>query len=211
MNGQPPSSLEPSEGSARRTVWRVVGVSVCFLCVGLVAMWLHFMWKGGVAVGLDAVGSFSLATMTDQPMPNRVRLFFTADGALLSPEMCEIGRAATTYERAVAILQAILRGPRSSGLRSPIPRGVRLRGLYVADGSATVDFSIELRDGLQRGLSAEALCIYSIVNSVLINCSELKAVTVLVEGQPVETLGGYLDLSGPLVENLTLLKETETP
>jgi len=174
-------------------------------------MWLNFVWKNKTSIGLETLDALPPAAPIQQVAPNRVRIFFTADGVLLSPEIQEIGRSPSTHERAAAILQALLRKPRSSTLRSPIPRGVSVRGLYVADGCATVDFSAELRDGLRAGSSAETLCVYSIVNSLLLNCSELKTVTFLIEGRPVETLLGYLDLSAPLVENLALLAEEKNP
>jgi hypothetical protein len=195
----------------RRTPWRVIGASFFFLVVGLGGMWLHYFLKDRAAVGLGTPDQLPPAAPIEHSAANRVRLFFTADGALLSPEMAEIARNATIYERASAIVQALIRGPRSAALRSPIPRGVKLLGLYIGDGSATADFSADLRNGLRGGAAAETLCIYCIVNSLLLNCSDLRTVTVLIEGHPIETLLGYLDLSEPLVENLALLAEEKNP
>ena len=39
---------------------------------------------------------------------------------------------------------------------------------------------------------------YGVVDSVLLNCPELKAVQVLFGGREIETLTGHLDLSKPL-------------
>jgi hypothetical protein len=211
MNETPSPPVNSVEGSRSRAPWRVIVASFFFLVVGLGGMWVYYTLKEGTAVGLGALEPLPLAAPIESLAPNRVRLFYTSDGALLAPEMQEIARSASTYERASAILQALVRGPRSSAFRSPLPRGVKVRGLYVADGAATVDFSAELRNGLHGGSSAELLCVYSLVNSLLLNCSDLRSVAVLVEGQPVETLSGYLDLSVPLVENLTLLASEPNP
>jgi hypothetical protein len=199
----------PPRAADRRVIWRVAGVSLLFLVVGLGLMYFLFILKGRATVGLENLGDLPPTVPPAQAEPNRVRLLFTANGALLSPEMNEISRSPTPYDRATAILQALLRGPRSSALRSPIPRGVKLRGLYISDGSATVDFTAELRDGLHGNASAEVLCVYSIVNTLLLNCSNFKNVTLLIEGRPVDTLQGYLDLSRPLVENLAVMAPEE--
>jgi hypothetical protein len=211
ISGDGPSTSRLPNIPDRRTLWRVIGASFFFLLVGLGGMWLHYVLKDQTAGGFEALGPLPPAMPTEPVAHNRARLFFTSDGALLSSEIQEIARSPSTHERASAIVQALLRGPRSSGLHSPIPRGVRLLGLYVAEDSATVDFSVELRNGLHGGTSAEMLCVYSIVNSLLLNCSDLKTVAVLIEGRPVETLLGYLDLSAPLVENLALLAGERIP
>jgi len=211
MSDNRPQKSNPSKLVPLQTVWRVVGASFFFLVVGLGGMWLHFTLKEKAAIGLESLDPLPPATPIEQVAPNRVRLFFTADGVLLSSEMHEIGRRTSTYDRAFVILQALLRGPRSGGLRTAIPPDVKVRSLCLAERSATVDFSAELRDGLRRGPSAEALCVYSIVNSLLLNCSDLKTVTLLIEGRPVETLLGYLDLSAPLVENLAFIAEEKGP
>jgi len=199
-----PEPVRPN-APARRIIWRVVGASLLVLIVGLGAMYLRFVMKGRTAVGLESLDNLPPATTTEQAATNRVRLFFTANGVLLSPEMHEIGAAHSTYDRVSAILRLLLKGPRSATLRSPIPRGVKARALFINDTALTLDLSSEVRDGLRRGSSAELLCVYSIVNTLLLNCSNLKTVTLLIDSQPVETLHGYLDLSGPLVENLALI------
>ena len=51
----------------------------------------------------------------------------------------------------------------------------------------------------------ELLTVYSIVNSVVFNVSEIKRITILIDGQPVETLNGHLDLRRALVPDVTLI------
>ena len=189
----------------RRYIWRVIAAAFFFLVVGLGAMWFHFILRERATVGLETLAPLPPALSMKQIVPNRVRLFFTSDGALLSAEMREIAPSISTYERVSAIVQVLLSGPRSSVLRSPIPDSVKIRALYVANESVTIDFSAELCDKLHGGASVEMLCLYSIVNTVLLNCPDLKTVTILIEARPVETLLGYLDLGGPLVENLALV------
>jgi hypothetical protein len=57
-----------------------------------------------------------------------------------------------------------------------------------------------------RGGSAEEIyTVYAIVNSVALNIPEIRRVGILVEGQPVETLNGHLDLRHPLPPNLSIV------
>ncbi len=187
-----------------RALGRVIAASVLVLLVGLGAMWVHFALKEPGGVELESAGGRLPEEQVEAAAANRVRLLFTADGTQLSPEMNEIRQMRSMYEHTSAVLQLLLRGPRSGKLRSPIPPGVKARALFLHEGVATIDFSAELRDNLHPGPNAEILCIYSIVNTLILNSRQIKSVAFLIEGRPVETLAGYLDLSEPLIENLAL-------
>lgn len=196
------------EEEARRRkgfIRRVIGISALFLAVGLGVMYLYSLVPDRSMVGLETVESLPPDLPIEQVAPNRVRLLFTADGATLTTEMHEIAPAESLYERVHTVIDLLLQGPRSRRLRSPIPREAVVRGLYLTTGSAVLDLSAGFRDGLRGGASAEMLCVYSLVNTLLLNCPDLGTVTILIEGQPVDTLLGYLDLNAPLVENLTLM------
>ncbi|MCX8037683.1 MAG: GerMN domain-containing protein [Candidatus Sumerlaeia bacterium] len=193
-----------SNAAPARAFGRVIAVSVLVLLAGLGAMWAHFAWKEPAGVGLESAGDRLPEEQNEPAASNRVRLLFTADGTHLSPELSEIRQTRSVYEHTSAVLQLLLRGPRSGKLRSPIPPGVRARALFLHEGVATIDFSAELRENLHAGPNAEILCIYSIVNTLILNSRQIKSVAFLIEGRPVETLAGYLDLSEPLIENLAL-------
>ena len=93
---------------------------------------------------------------------------------------------------AQAALNTLLAQP-----NGPLPTGTRLLSVRVADGLATVNFSHELRDNFTGGDSAETRA----VNSVLRTLGQFPTVSraqILVEGKPMDSLGGMLDLSGPL-------------
>jgi len=207
------SERQPNAGPAaaeRRFALRVVGASLVFLALGLGAMWAYFTFRQEPGVGLETVAPLPPPLPAEKIAPDRIRLFFTADGTTLEPELREIGPADSIYERARAIVEALLKGPESRGLRSPIPAGTKLRALYVGEDSAVADFSADLREGLRgAGPLGEALCIYSIVNSVLVNCLDLRTLTILVDGRPVETLAGNLDVGAPLVADLALIAPEE--
>lgn len=198
-------ATEAQRFATRTAIWRAVGVSLLVLAVGLVGIWIVFMVREQMGIAQEVLSPLPHAEPIEKIAPTRVRLFFTAEWTSLVPEMQEIEPSGSTYERVCDILQVLLRGPQSSGLRSPIPPGVRVIGVFVNDGAITLSFSSELRDGLSVGGLAEVLCVYSIVNTVLLNCPDLKTVTMLLDGRSIETLRGYVDLSGPLVENLAIV------
>jgi spore germination protein GerM len=205
MNPQTHKPPDTDRNSDRRAIWRVAGAASFFLIVGLGILYAYFALTQPPTAGLRT-GTDPLPLLpADRTEPNRIKLFFTAAGVRLVPEMREIEPTDSLRDRSEAVLTDLLRGPRSRTLRSPIPRGVKVRGLYVTTGSLVLDLSGELRSGLTGGVSAELLCIYSIVNTLLLNCPDFETVTLLVDGRPVETLLGYLDLSEPLVENLALI------
>lgn len=80
---------------------------------------------------------------------------------------------------------------------SPLPAGTRLLSVRLADGLATVDFAHELRDNFTGGDSAETRA----VNSVLKTLGQFPTITrvqLLVEGKPIDSLGGLLELTNPL-------------
>jgi hypothetical protein len=49
------------------------------------------------------------------------------------------------------------------------------------------------------------LTVYSIVNSLTANFPAVKRVQILVEDKPVSTLSGHIDLSRPLLPDLTFV------
>ena len=65
--------------------------------------------------------------------------------------------------------------------------------------------SVDLRDGMSGGSMEEVLTVYSIVDSVALNVAEIRAVGILINGKPVESLNGHLDLCQPLVPDLSLI------
>jgi hypothetical protein len=203
----PPTGLRSQPPVDRRFFWRVVGASVFFLMLGLLAMWIYFATREQPSVGFEENVNPSPPLLGGNPTapPNRIRLFFTQDGVQLTPEMRDITAPASPHERAQLVIKALLEGPRTGALRSPIPRTATLRALYVANDALILDFSPELRNDLHPDVASEVLCVYGLVNTMLLNCPGLKSVTLLIDGKPVETLRGSVDLSLPLVQNVALV------
>ena len=93
---------------------------------------------------------------------------------------------------AQSALTALLADP-----ASPLPTGTRLLSMRVSDGLAAVNFSRELRDNFAGGDSAETRAVNSILRT-LGQFPTISRVQILVEGQPIDSLGGLLVLTDPL-------------
>lgn len=114
-------------------------------------------------------------------------------------------------EQARWILEEQLK-PAPSGYTSAVPRGTRLRAVFVSGrGEAFVDLSREVGTGHVGGSLTEAFTIYSIVNALTTNLPAIASVQLLVEGREVDTLAGHIDLRHPLRKNLKWVQKPETP
>lgn len=80
---------------------------------------------------------------------------------------------------------------------SPLPAGTKVLSVRIADGLATANFSHELRDNFTGGDSGETRTVNAIL-STLGRFPTISRVQLLVQGKPVDSLGGLLALSDPL-------------
>lgn len=135
----------------------------------------------------------------------RVTIFFLSENDnLLHPEEREIQQG-TLNEEARAVVEEIIRGSRS-GLLNTVPETTRLRQVFVtSDGTAYVDLSRQILEASYYGSSGEMAAVYSIVNSLTYNFKGIKRVSLLVEGNERETLGGHIDLSRPFKPDYSLV------
>lgn len=135
----------------------------------------------------------------------KVTLFFLSENdGLLHPEEREI-QVSSLNDEARAVIEELIRGPKSD-LLSTIPENTRVRQVFVtSDGTAYVDLSRNLLEANFYGSSGEMAVVYSIVNSLAYNFKAIKRVSLLVEGNERETLGGHIDVSRPFVPDYSLV------
>jgi spore germination protein GerM len=133
-----------------------------------------------------------------------------SDGLIGEPH--EIFMTSAPGDRAKQILADLISGPESGRAMHAIPPGTRLRQVYVLEnGTAYVDFSADLKQGLGGGSAEELFTIYSIINSVALNIPEIRRVGILINGEPVETLNGHLDLRRPLGPDVSIIAMETQP
>ena len=142
--------------------------------------------------------------VADEPLrTTAVEIYFpSARYNGLVGEFREIFATATPGDRAKQIISDLISGPTTDKCLRAVPPGTRLRQVYVLpDGTAYLDFSTELTEGIGGGSMKELLTVYAIVDSVAFNVREVHRVAILIGGRPIETMNGHVDLRGPLKPN----------
>jgi germination protein M len=112
-----------------------------------------------------------------------------------------MGRTAPVTSPAKTAVAALLKGPNVSekamGLRSEIPRGTRLLGLSISNGTATVDLSRQFESG--GGTLSMTLRIAQVVNTVT-QFKGVDTVAFKIGGKKVESIGGEGIMVSPPVD-----------
>ena len=127
-----------------------------------------------------------------------IDLFFgSKDQSILIVEEREIKKEQiNTHQQIRHVLLELIKGPHTD-LAPTIPPDTRLRSIYIdKDKVGYVDFSSEIVLNHSGGSWAEVVTVYSIVNTIMKNFSEIKKVKLLINGEEIETLKGHLDMRG---------------
>jgi hypothetical protein len=149
---------------------------------------------------------------TDPPM--KVKIFFPAvsGNTFLNAEDQTIFKSAELANRARQILQKLQEGPHAEGMFPSMPAETKVQELFVSqNGVAFVDFSNTISTNHPGGVLTEMRTIYSIVNSLTYNLSEIKQVKILIGGTEKETLAGHCLLLLPLEIDLSITDVTAPP
>lgn len=135
-----------------------------------------------------------------------VRLYFEApDREGLLPEEREVAFSGDLARQLRTVVEELAKGS-TTGLVPTLPAGTRVLEVFVqARGVAWVDLSSEAASGLPGGSKAELLTVYSVVNTIVTNFPAVSRVRIVVNDQPVTSLGGHVDLSRPLPPDMTLV------
>lgn len=96
-----------------------------------------------------------------------------------------------------AAVEALLQGPQGKGAIAIFPKKAKVQSVKVADGVAKVSFNRALKEDFVGGSTGEEMLVGSLVDT-LAGFKEIKKVQLLIEGQPIESLDGHMDLSTPI-------------
>ena len=147
---------------------------------------------------------------SDNPPASEKKLvnvyFADRSQAFLSAEDRVVPDTGDPVDLGKQIMMALLQGPRGNLMRT-IPSGARLNALFItADGTGYVDLSEAVTEQHPGGCKSEMLTIYSIVNSLVLNVSEVKTVKILIAGREAWTLAGHLDIRFPFKAEMLLIR-----
>lgn len=192
----------------RQTV--LIAIAICAILVGLVAL---LTWQRGDSeeAAVEIAGTEPTAPDVDVATEEllEAELYFPGPGGVLRVERHDVPMPANVEptERISIVVQALLGGPRGTGSLAPLPGDVRVRKVYLAEeGLVFLDFeSPEGSPPPASGSLREMLTVYSLVNTVLLNFSELDRIILLWNGRQLKTFAGHVDTMRPLVANTGLI------
>jgi spore germination protein GerM len=183
-----------------------------------------FLWLPGalligcvVIFSFQGVGAETLSNSRDDGQLNSdlpqqankiaAHLYFAdRNSSFLNSELRVMQRPDNPVEFGRAIVEALIKGPQK-GLVRTIPVGTELRALYIdPDNVGYIDLSEAVKKQHPGGTNSELLTIYSVVNSLILNVSEIKRVKILIDGNEAPTLAGHIDLQFPFKAHMLLIR-----
>lgn len=192
-------TTQPSR-SSRGNPWSVLIWALVLLAVGAGAGWFFLVWRGGQEPPVEEGPGPDLLTEGPLAGDRAVRLVFPEwDGSGFVTEERQIPSRDRPTEDLLNIMASLCQGPQVSGAISAMPRGTRALSAFIdpQDQSVVLDFSGELVTGHPGGSLAESATLTSILRTVALNFPGTRSCVILVDGGPVETLAGHLDMLRP--------------
>lgn len=207
---------EPERG--RGCSWFLILGLALILCVGALVTWgVREITNRNLAAPLTQTFQDASLMPSARVAPAlsdlQIQIYYIAGGRALAAEPRQIRKPASTLERLHMIRQELAKPPKSTLLESPLPKGTTIRALFMLDRVVVVDLSPEFLKVESPTPQRERLMVYALVNSFLLNKGEDQspdqgpiAVRLMVNGYPIDTALGWLDLSKPLGPDLSLVK-----
>jgi spore germination protein GerM len=187
----------------RRIIYVVFGFLAISTGIAVVVYWLYPA-KPVPATGGDRHAS---AIENRQQLTSVAHLYFADKNSLFLIAERRVLRhpeGPTNFSR--KIVEALINGP-SGGYTRTIPQDTILRAVYITeDGICYVDVSAEIKENHPGGVQSELLTLYSLVNSLILNIPEIKAVKILIDGNESMTLAGHIDVQDPIKANMLLIR-----
>jgi spore germination protein GerM len=101
------------------------------------------------------------------------------------------------------ILEELINGP-VGNLAPVLPATGMFNSVKLEGDIAQVDFAQELLDALPSGSNSEIMAVFALVNSLAFNYPQVRKVRFSLDGKPLQTLKGHLDVRLPLVPDFSL-------
>lgn len=187
-------------GSGRGVrLWLALAAIAALVVLGVIALGVVQQWRE--AANAPASEASAPDTSAVPPGTRSVQLVFvSADAMSMITEQRQLPASNRIEEELRAVLDALCAGPQTRGAVGPIPRGARPLAVFYDErqGAVLIDFSRELRDNHPGGSAAERATVDAILRTIALNFPEVRACTLLVAGEQVETLAGHMALDRPL-------------
>jgi len=187
---------------AMRTKWKEKLVLPAFLLV-LLVFGLLLVRQYRVSTPPEPIPAAPVA----EALPRReVTLYFSsADGRQLVAEARQIDGCRDDASCLSATVAALLHGPLGE-LQPLFPDHAVVHTVTVEGGTASVDLSREALAEHPGGSMAELLSVVGLADTLAANFPYVRAVRLLIDGAPIETLKGHVDLRQPVQADFSLVR-----
>lgn len=190
----------------KKTPNRGVGVLIAAFLLLAVALGTLLMRKQEMAKTPPTVSE-----TREQTGVHPVLLFFAdMNGSALVREGREIDACDEISACLEDILEELINGP-VNDLAPVLPPTGMFHSVRLEGDVARVDFAQELFDALPEGSNSEMMAAFAVVNSLALNYPQVKAVLFTLDGKPLQTLKGHLDVSNPIAPDFSLEKGAKPP
>jgi hypothetical protein len=167
-----------------------------------------FLWLlGALLVGCVVILPFQNAEAETESNKISIHLYFAdRNNSFLKSELRVMLQPDDPLEFGRTIVEALIKGPHK-GLIRTIPVGTELSAIYIdPDDVCYVDLSESIINKHPGGTNSELLTIYSVVNSLILNVSEISRVKILIDGNEAPTLAGHINLQFPFKAHMLLIR-----
>ncbi len=179
----------------------------------------------GVALVLKPFGDFSAGHKENKvsvPMrapqsaevQREVILYFGTLGVpRLAQQMRYVAECDTESECIMGLVEQLIAGPEISAngsgadLVPVLPAQALLLDAEVVDETVKLNFNKALISHHPGGSSTELLTVHAIINTLAANLPHIRDMVLLVDGQPIETLRGHVDLRLPIAADFSLVRQ----
>ncbi len=151
--------------------------------------------------------SSTQADTQQEPTVREVILYFSApDGSRLVAEHRLVEGCFDETECIQAVVAALAAGP-ADATAAVLPTAVVLQALSMDGSLASLDFNAAFVTAHPGGTRSELLSIYALVDTLAANFPHLRQFNFLVDGAPIETIKGHVDLRQPITPDFSLVQE----
>ncbi|HSQ60227.1 MAG TPA: GerMN domain-containing protein [Acidobacteriota bacterium] len=178
----------------RRRRW-VAGIAAA---LALIALW-YWIGRGPAGRG-KSPGERFVPLAAELEGIRGVTLYYGVPGTdSLAAEYRDVVVKDRQADQVRAVFRELVAGP--AGQHAALfPDGTELLNAYLSPrGTLYLDWNRGLVQGFRGGSGRERLLLASIVRTAADNFPDVERVTLLVDGNPVETVGGHFDALAPLV------------
>ena len=181
----------------------LVAALILVAAVGVVYGFLRLYFPGKV---LNPPGTGDLGIpAASLPQTRQMDLFFAdVTGHRLSLERREV-TGENREDLLKRVVEELVKGPANEDRMRTIPEAILVRAVYAREKTVWVDLGGAVQDEHPGGAWTEVLAVYSIVNTLTENFTDVSSVQILINGRESETFAGHVDISTPLESRIQLL------